>query len=49
MLDGLDIGPLGGGERWPQEGPWVGPLPACRAIIVAMPAAAAAVPLVRKY
>jgi hypothetical protein len=48
MLERLDIGPLVGGERQPQTGPWVGPLPACRAVVYALPDVVAVRPLVRK-
>jgi hypothetical protein len=49
MLERLDIGPLVGGEKQSQTGPWVGPLPACRAIAYALPNVVAVRPLVRKH
>ena len=48
MLERLDIGPLVGGEKQAQTGPWVRPLPACRAIVYALPDVVAVRPLVRK-
>jgi hypothetical protein len=49
MLERLDIGPLVGGEKQSQTGPWVRPLPACRAVVYALPDVVAVRPLVRKY
>jgi hypothetical protein len=49
MLERLDIGPLVGGEKQSQTGPWVGRLPACRAIVYALPDVMAVRPLVRKH